>query len=63
MKLSENLVFYRKKKGLSQLDLAMLLNVSRQAISKWENDKCYPDIENMVLLTKIYKISLEDIIH
>ena len=45
--LSEKIKELRKKKGLTQEDLANALNVSRQAITKWESGDGSPDIENL----------------
>ncbi|MBY0756429.1 helix-turn-helix domain-containing protein [Clostridium sardiniense] len=52
----------RKENGLSQEQLADILNISRQAISKWESGKAYPDIENLVQLRSIFKVTLDDLI-
>lgn len=51
--LAENIKSFRLMKKLSQGELAQLLNVSPQAVSKWENRHCYPDI---VLLPEIASI-------
>ncbi|MBE6115166.1 MAG: helix-turn-helix transcriptional regulator, partial [Erysipelotrichaceae bacterium] len=48
MSFGENLRMIRKEKGLSQEDLAELLEVSRQAISKWEMDMGYPEVEKLL---------------
>lgn len=40
----------------------MKLNVSRQAISKWESNKAYPDIDNLILLRDIFNVTLDDLI-
>jgi len=42
MKLDEKLIYLRKKKGLTQLELAEAVNVSRQAVSKWESGGAMP---------------------
>lgn len=60
--ISDNIVYFRIKNGLSQNELALILNISRQAISKWERGLCFPDIENIILLAKLYNTSLESII-
>ncbi|EOU1883518.1 helix-turn-helix transcriptional regulator [Clostridium perfringens] len=52
----------RKEKNISQEQLAKELNISRQAISKWESGKAYPDIENLILLRKIFGVSLDELI-
>ena len=44
MDMKETLIFYRRRQGLSQIDLADALAVSRQTISKWETDETLPDI-------------------
>ncbi|EJT6495863.1 helix-turn-helix transcriptional regulator [Clostridium perfringens] len=52
----------RKEKNISQEQLAKELNISRQAISKWESGKAYPDIDNLILLRKIFGVSLDELI-
>lgn len=54
--------YHREANGYTQEDLASILNISRQAISKWENSKCLPDIENLIILCNLYKISIENIL-
>lgn len=62
MKLGNNLFQARKKVGLSQEAVAEKLGVSRQTISKWETDETLPDIYQSKKLSKIYNISLDDLI-
>lgn len=62
MNLGENIRNLRKEKNLSQEQLAQMLNVSRQAISKWESNKAYPDIDNLILLKNIFNVSLDDLV-
>lgn len=59
MSFSDNLRTIRKEKNISQEDLAELLNVSRQAVSKWEQDIGYPEMEKMVTLSKALGVSLD----
>lgn len=59
MNLAEKLVYLRKEKKLSQLQLAEILEVSRQAISKWESGAATPTIENLRRLAALYSVSLE----
>ena len=47
MKLSDNLKRIRKENNLSQEQLAEKLGVSRQAVSKWESEQSYPEMDNM----------------
>lgn len=55
MKLEEKLVSLRKAKGLSQMKLAEKMNVSRQAISRWETGAAIPSSENLKYLSDLYK--------
>ena len=57
MTIYEKLVHLRKSKGWSQEDLAEKLNVSRQAISRWENGTALPDAENLRQLSHLYEVS------
>lgn len=59
MTLGERIQRGRKEAGLSQEELAELLGVSRQAVSKWENDSGYPEMEKMIRLSQIYQVSLD----
>ena len=54
MKLADKLVYLRKKQGLSQLKLAEMMNVSRQAISRWETGIAVPSVENLKYLGNLY---------
>lgn len=62
MKFNEKLQELRKEHQLSQEQLAEKLLVSRQAISKWESGKSMPDIANLVKLSEIFQMSLDDLI-
>lgn len=62
MELYERLTELRKKSGLSQEKLADMLNISRQAVSKWESGASNPDINNIVQLGKIYGVSTDYIL-
>ena len=59
MGLSQKLKVLRKKKGLSQFELAEVLCVSRQAISSWEAGTSRPSTENLQSLSKLFSIPLE----
>ena len=59
MKLEEKLVSLRKAKGLSQLKLSEMMNVSRQAISRWEVGAAIPSTENLKYLGNLYNVPLE----
>lgn len=60
MNITNNILFYRIKNGYSQSSLAEQLNISRQAVSKWERGIGLPDIENIILLSKLYNITLDE---
>ena len=55
MKLEEKLISLRKEKGLSQMKLAEMMNVSRQAISRWEVGAAVPSTDNLKFLGNLYK--------
>ena len=59
MSFSENLKQIRKEYHLSQEDLAEMLDVSRQAVSKWEQGQGYPEVEKLLLLSSKLNISLD----
>ncbi|MGI5888979.1 MAG: helix-turn-helix domain-containing protein [Oscillospiraceae bacterium] len=52
----------RKKAGLTQEEAAKKLNVSRQAVSNWENNKNLPDIEVLIEISRVYAVSLDELI-
>lgn len=60
--LPEKLKEFRKAKNLSQSDLARLLNISAQSISKWECGIAFPDIEKLCLLSEIFNVSIDTLI-
>lgn len=59
MALTEKLARLRKSNGLSQLDLAEKLSVSRQAISKWEVGTAVPTTDNLRVLSELYGVSID----
>lgn len=62
MELGNKIKYYRGEKELSQEELAERVYVSRQTISNWENNKSYPDINSIVLLSEIFGISIDNLI-
>ncbi|MCI9374222.1 MAG: helix-turn-helix transcriptional regulator [Lachnospiraceae bacterium] len=62
MKFNEKLVSIRKKQGLSQEELGMELQVSRQTISKWETGQSYPDFQSLVMLSDYFGMSLDELV-
>ena len=59
MKLSEKLYKLRKERGLSQEQLADVLGVSRQAISKWESGAAMPETEKLIALSKYFGVTAD----
>ena len=62
MSLGETIRECRKKASLSQEQLAGKLNVSRQAVTKWETDKGIPDIANLIAISDEFGLSLDELI-
>ncbi|WP_240837367.1 helix-turn-helix domain-containing protein [Acidaminobacter sp. JC074] len=60
--ISKNLVILRQTKNITQDDLSKILNVSRQAISKWERGISLPNIETLLELSKIYNVTINEIL-
>ena len=60
---AERLYQYRRRAGLSQERLAELIGVSRQAISKWERAEASPDTDNLIALSKIYGVTIDELIN
>lgn len=63
MKLDEKLVHLRKEKGLTQLELAEAMQVSRQAVSRWEVGAAVPSTENLKYLGSLYDVPLEYLLY
>lgn len=62
MKLSEKIQYLRKENGLTQEQLAELCNVSRQAITKWESDIAIPEMEKIIFLSRLFKVSIDELL-
>ena len=62
MNFYENLKNYRLKNNFTQEDIANHLNLSRQTISKWEQGKSSPSIEDLTKLSQLYGISLDELV-
>ena len=59
MKLQDKLIELRKEKGWSQEDFAEKLDVSRQAISRWENGTALPDAQNLLRISKLFNVTAD----
>ena len=62
MNFGENLQSIRKKNHMSQEDLAELLGVSRQAVSKWELGEGYPEVDKLLVLSQRLNVSLDSLL-
>ena len=62
MELGKQIKKYRTDANLSQEELADKIFVSRQTISNWENDKNYPDIKSLELMSGVFQVSLDNLI-
>lgn len=63
MKFNEKLQKLRKEHHITQEGLADKLNVSRQAVSKWESGSAYPDMDKLISICKIFNISLDELVN
>lgn len=61
MSFSANLQHLRATRSMTQEQLAMLLGVSRQAVSKWESDAAYPEMDKLLCLCDIFECSLDEL--
>lgn len=59
MSVSKQLIHLRNVKGISQEELAFLMNVTRQAVSKWETDQTLPDSEKIIRLSEIFGVTTD----
>lgn len=59
MNLSAKLISLRKQQGLTQMDLAEKLNVSRQAVSRWEVGTAVPSTDNLKVLSELYGVTVD----
>lgn len=62
IEIANRLVHLRKSNHLSQEALAEKLGISRQAVSKWERAEASPDTDNLILLAKLYRVSLDELL-
>lgn len=62
MSLGERICTSRKSIGMSQSDMAVRLQVSRQSVSKWETDASVPELEKLVLMAELFGVSLDELV-
>lgn len=63
MEIGRQIRMYRQRDQLSQEELAGKIYVSRQTISNWENNRSYPDIQNLMLLSVLFNVSLDELVN
>lgn len=62
MKLAENIVTFRKNRGLTQAQLAEELNMTSAAVSKWETGAAVPDLDTLIALADYFRVSMDDLL-
>lgn len=62
MKLAENIVTFRKNRGLTQAQLAEALNMTPAAVSKWETGAAVPDLDTLIALADYFRVSMDDLL-
>lgn len=62
MNIGKRIYEIRQQKNITQEQLAHDLAISRQAVSKWESGKAIPDIENLMYISSLYDVSLDELI-
>ena len=63
MNLGENIYKVRSEANMSQTDLANALEVSRQSVSKWENNSAVPDLERLINMSKLFGVTLDELVY
>ena len=61
--LSNNLYELRRRHNLSQEEFAEKLGVSRQAVSKWERGEAYPDTENLIMISEMFSVTIDELLN
>ncbi|NSL70112.1 helix-turn-helix domain-containing protein [Bacillus toyonensis] len=62
MNIGKQIHYFRKRDNMSQEELAVKIHVSRQSISNWENERNYPDIHNLLMMSILFNVSLDDLV-
>ncbi|MBQ3409522.1 MAG: helix-turn-helix transcriptional regulator [Clostridia bacterium] len=62
MEISEKIKQIRNKEGLTQEQFSEKINVSRNAVAKWETNRGYPDIQNLISISEVFYISLDELV-
>ena len=59
IRISEYILSYRKEKGLNQTEFGELLGVTTQAVSKWEQERSYPDVTLLPRIAKLFSVTID----
>ena len=62
MNIADRIQYLRKQKGLSQEELADMVGVSRQSVSKWESEQSIPDLEKIIIMSDIFEVTTDYIL-
>ena len=62
MELGSHIKAKRAELGISQDELAGRIYVSRQTVSSWENDKTYPDVQSLLLLSQVFGTTIDELV-
>lgn len=62
MNFNEKIKEIRKKQNLTQEQFAEKIFVSRNAVAKWESNRGYPDIQNLITISEVFEIRLDDLV-
>ena len=62
MKFQDKLQILRKQNGMSQEKLAEKIGISRQAVAKWEVGLSYPDLDKIIIISDLFKISIDKLV-
>lgn len=62
MNISEKIKKIRGEKNLTQEQFAEKIYVSRNAVAKWENNRGYPDIQNLITISEVFNVSLDELV-
>ncbi len=62
IKIHTQIIYHRKRRGMTQAELAAALGVSSQAVSKWENGRSCPDIQLLPQIAALFDVSIEELL-